>query len=124
MKENYDTYIRIRISEGMREKLDKDRGSLSMSEYIRGLIGGEVVITKEKKDVITSKDVITKNEEVVITDLESLKREIKDAMERGDRENWARVKELVNQAGYSWDYQTKVLSKDGREVWRGYINNL
>ena len=40
-----DITIRLRIDGATREKLDEDRGSLSISEYIRGLIGGDSVAT-------------------------------------------------------------------------------
>ena len=119
-----DNEVKIRVSGEMKDRWQKsalDKG-ITLSKYIIDRVEG--VPTKEKVNVPTNIDVPTEDEEVVITDLESLKREIKGAMERGERENWVRVRELVNQAGYSWDATTQILTKDGREVWKGYLDNL
>ena len=57
-----DITIRLRISEELREKLDQDRGSLSISEYIRGLIDvATSVATRE--DVATEKEVVVATKE-------------------------------------------------------------
>ena len=109
--------VDIRVTPETKEEWQKraDSKGITLTRLILDAMDGV------HTDIVHTEDVAT---DVHTTDLEGLKGEIKDAIERGDRENWVRVKGLINQAGYSWDFTTKVLLKDGREVWRGYLDNL
>jgi hypothetical protein len=112
-----DITIRLRIDGVTREKLDVARGELTISEYIRRLLG---VAT----NVITEENVATKKKETVedvatnVATESELVGEISRALEIGDRENWVRVKGLVSDMGYDWSITTRELRKGNNLIRR------